>query len=70
LINIKYRRLLLLACFSLCGISLLAGAVDGFRLDNVMQAVQKLYGGNAAAAARDWNDALTFFRGESEQKKL
>lgn len=70
LINIQYRHALLLGCFGLCGVVLLAGAVDGFRLDRVIQAVQQLYGGNAAATAKEWNDTLTLFQGETEQKKL
>lgn len=61
----------LLACFGVLGIVLLAGAAcEGFRLDRVIQAVQQCYGGNAAAVAQDWDDALTLFQGEMEQKKL
>lgn len=69
LIKIQYRYALLLGCFGLCG-ALLAGAVDGFRLERVVQAVQQRYGGNAAAMAKDWNDVLTLFQGAAEQKKL
>lgn len=35
-----------------------------------MQAVQQLYGSSAVDAAKDWNDALTLFQGETELKKL
>ena len=70
MIKIQYRYALLLGCFGLYGVVLLAVAVEGFRLERVIQAVQQRYGGNAAAAAKDWNDALTVFQGETEQKKL
>lgn len=70
MIKIQYRYRLLLGCFGLYGIVLLAGAVEGFRLERVIQAVQQRYGGNAAAIAKDWNDALTSFHSEAEQRKL
>lgn len=53
-----------------CGLALLVGAADSFRLERVIQAVQQRYGGNAAAVVRDWNKALTLFQGESEEQKL
>ena len=70
MIKIQYRYRLLFGCIGLYGIVLLAGAVDGFRLDRVIQAVQQRYGDNAAAVAKDWNDALNMFQNQSEQKKL
>lgn len=70
LTNIRYRFGLLLGCLGLCGIALLAGAGDGFQLERVIQSVQQRYGGNAAAVARDWNNILTLFHDEPEQKKL
>jgi predicted transglutaminase-like cysteine proteinase len=70
LINIQYRYGLLLGCLGLYGIVLLADAVEGFSLERVMQAVQQRYGGNAAAVAKDWNNALTLFQNEPEYRKL
>lgn len=70
LIKLQHRYVLLLGCFSLCGVALLAGAVNSFRLERVIQAVQQRYGGNSAAIARDWSDALSLFQGDSEQAKL
>lgn len=70
MIKIQHRYALLLGCLGLHGVVLLAGAAEGFRLERVIQAVQQRYGSNAVAAARDWNDALTVFQGETEQKKL
>ena len=70
MIKIQYRYGLLFGCIGLYGIALLAGAVDGFRLERVIQAVQQLYGDNAVAVVKDWNDALTVFQKEPEQKKL
>ncbi len=70
LINIQYRFGLLLGCLGLFGIALLAGAGDGFQLERVIQSVQQRYGGNAAAVAKDWNNVLTLFHDETEQKKL
>jgi len=61
---------LLLGCIGLYGIALLAVAGQGFQLERVFQAVQQLYGGNAAVVAKDWDDILTLFQDESEQKKL
>lgn len=70
LIKMKYCFAWLFGCFGLCVVALLAGAVDGFRLERVMHDVQQRYGGNAAATAKDWHDALTVFQGAPEQKKL
>ena len=70
MIKIPYRYRLLFGCIGLCGIILLAGAVDGFRLERVIQAVQQRYGENAGAIAKDWSNALTLFQKEPEQKKL
>lgn len=52
------------------GLAFLVGAVDGFRLERVIQTVQQRYGGNAGAVVRDWNNALAVFHGGSEQQKL
>lgn len=65
-----HRYGLLLACIGLCGVVLLAGAVEGFRLERVIQAAQQLYGSSAVDAVKDWNDALILFQSETEQKKL
>jgi predicted transglutaminase-like cysteine proteinase len=70
LIKIQYRYRLLLSCLGLYGVALLAGAVEGFQLGHVIQAVQQRYGGNAAATAKDWNNLLTLLQGEPEWKKL
>jgi predicted transglutaminase-like cysteine proteinase len=70
LIKIQYRNGLLLGCFGLCCIVLLAGAVEGFQLERVIQAVQQRYGGNAVSVAKEWNEVLNLFQGETEQKKL
>lgn len=70
MIKIKYRYGLLLGGIGLYGIVLLAGAVDGFQLGRVMQAVQLKYGGSAATVAQDWNNALTVFQRGTEQTKL
>jgi len=70
LIKIQPRYRLLLACFGLYSVVLLAGAVEGFQLERVIQSIQQRYGGNAAAAAKDWNDALTVFQSGTEQQKL
>ncbi len=61
---------MLLACFGLYSVVLLASAVEGFQLERVIQAVQQRYGGNAATAAKDWNDALTVLQSGTEQQKL
>lgn len=61
---------LALVCCGLCCIALLAGAIEGFRLEHVLQLVQQRYGGNAVEVTKEWNDILTLFHGESEQKKL
>lgn len=70
MIKIPYRCGLLLACFGLFSVVLLAGAVESFQLERVIQAAQQRYGSNAAAAAKDWNDALTVFQNGTEQQKL
>ncbi len=70
MIKIQPRYRLLLACFGLYSVVLLAGAVEGFQLERVIQSIQQRYGGNAAAAAKDWNDALTVFQSGTEQEKL
>ena len=70
MIKIPHRYGLLLACFGLCGIVLLANAVENFRLERVIQAVQQRYGNNAVTIAKEWNDALSAFQNEPEQKKL
>ncbi len=70
MIKIQHRYRLLLACFGLYSVVLLASAVEGFQLERVIQALQQRYGGNAAAAAKDWNDALTVFQSGTEQQKL
>ncbi|TAN76386.1 MAG: transglutaminase [Gallionella sp.] len=61
---------MLLGCTVLCGLAQLSGAADGFRLERVIRAVQQLYGGGAAFAARDWDGALTAFQGGVELQKL
>ncbi len=48
---------------------LLAGA-DGIRFERVIQTVQQRYGNTAAAAARDWEQALALFQNETVQQKL
>lgn len=70
LIKVQNRYALLLVCFGLSGFVFLAGALEGFRLERVIQAVQQLYGSSAAAIAKDWSDALNIFQAEAEQKKL
>lgn len=70
LIKIQYRCGLLLACISWYGIVLLAGAVEGFQLERVIQAVQLRYGSYAVSAAQDWNNALTVFQRDTELVKL
>lgn len=70
MIKIQYRYGLLLTCFGLYSVVLLAGAVESFRLERVIQAVQQRYGSDAAAAAKDWNDALTVLQSGAEQQKL
>jgi predicted transglutaminase-like cysteine proteinase len=59
-----YAALLLL----LSALSLAASA--SFRLEAVIHAVQGRYGGNAGAVARDWNNVLTLFQNDAEEKKL
>ena len=68
--NTHHCDRLLLACFGLYGMVLLAGAVEGFRLEHIVQAVQQRYGADAVAATRNWNDVLSVFQGATEQKKL
>lgn len=68
--KLKYRYGLLLCCFGLYGVLHLAGAVEGFQLERVIQAVQQRYGSHAADAVRDWNDALNLFQRGTEQNKL
>ena len=46
------------------------GHAELFKLDNVIQAVQRLYGANAGAVVKDWYNALTIFQTGSEQQKL
>lgn len=70
MIKIQYRYGLLLTCFGLYSVVLLAGAVESFRLERVIQAVQQRYGSDAAAAAQDWSDALTVLQSGAEQQKL
>ena len=70
MIKIPNRYGLSLACLGLYGIVLLAGAVDGFQLERVIQAVQQRYGHNGVLVARDWNAALTIFQGDTEQRQL
>lgn len=70
MIKIQYRYGLLLTCFGLYSVVLLAGAVESFRLERVIQAVQQRYGSDAAAAAQDWSDALTVLQSSAEQQKL
>lgn len=64
----------ILARYLLCLSAALAigivGGVETFRLDGVLQAVKKYYGGNVEVVVNDWNNALTAFRGGSEQQKL
>lgn len=64
------RYALLLGSFGLLAVALLAGAVDSFRLERVIQSVRQHYGAHAGVVAKDWHEALTLFRGESEQSKL
>ncbi len=53
-----------------CGAFLLVLAEEIFPLERVMNAAQQRYGGNAAAAVRDWSKALELFRSETEEQKL
>jgi len=66
----QYLYALLLACICFSGVVLLARAVEGIRLERVIEAVQKQYGSSAVEVVKDWIDALAVFQTETEQKKL
>jgi predicted transglutaminase-like cysteine proteinase len=61
---------LLSVCVGVFSTVLLAVACEGFRLERVMQAVRQCYGENAADTVRDWDNILTLFQAEAEQRKL
>ncbi len=49
---------------------LAAVGAEPFRIDSVVPAVQKRYGGNAGAAAKDWGNVLNVYKNGSEEKQL
>jgi predicted transglutaminase-like cysteine proteinase len=53
-----------------CGLFVFVLASEIFPLEQVMQATQLRYGGNASAIVRDWSKVLELFRPEAEEQQL